>query len=65
MGWNIVQQDDQSVELLNDLDNKKVAFGRGTTDTDVTYLLLQDGNGADQYMYTTDGSSLTITSARP
>lgn len=65
MGWNLVQKDDQTAEFLATEDNKKVGFGRGSTDTDRTYLLIQDDNGADQYIYTTDGSSLSVTNARP
>jgi hypothetical protein len=65
MGWNIKQNDDDTAELLNTEDDKKVGFGRGSTNTDNTWLLIQDNTGTDQYLYTTDGSSLTITTVRP
>lgn len=65
MAWNIKQNDDGTAEFLLTEDDKKVGWGRGSSDTDNTFLILQDNTGADQYIYTTDGSSISITTVRP
>ena len=77
MAWNLKQNDDGTAEFeatgqsvnteffVNFNGTQKVGFGRGSTDTDNTYLLLQDNTGTNQYLYTTDGLSVTLTTARP
>lgn len=49
-------------------DNGKeiAAVGRGTTDTDITFLKLYDSNGLATYIYpTTGGTSVTVTTTIP
>lgn len=77
MAFNLVQNTDGSAEFeasgasantefrFNFNGTQNAGFGRGSADTDRTYVILQDSNGTDRYLYTTDGSSLTITSVRP
>ena len=77
MAFNLVQNTDGSAEFeasgasantefrFNFNGTQNAGFGRGSADTDRTYVILQDSNGTDRYLYTTDGSVLTITSVRP
>ena len=53
MGWNIRQIDDDTVQLIDGSSNDApmVEFGRGTTDTDVVYLLLRNADGEVSYIY--------------
>lgn len=77
MAFNLVQNDDGSAEFeasgasantefrFNFNGTQNAGFGRGSADTDRTYVIIQDNDGASHYLYTTDGSSVSITSVRP
>lgn len=41
-------------------------IGRGTTDTDITYIALKDSNGDTAYIYpTTGGATATVSQTKP
>ncbi|MCP4650315.1 MAG: hypothetical protein GY853_09600 [PVC group bacterium] len=45
--------------------NVDVEIGRGTTDTDVTFLTLRSPNGTKYYITVTDGGALSVSGSKP
>lgn len=41
------------------------AFGRGTTDTDRTYVRLKRSDGTSVYLYVDTGTTLTVSTTAP
>lgn len=68
MGWNIKQVDDNTVQLIDDSSNATpmVEFGRGTTDTDVVYLLLRNSDGEVSYIFpNATQNGITVQATKP
>ncbi|OWJ67443.1 hypothetical protein [Inquilinus limosus] len=69
MGWNIKQNADGTVSLVDGAAGKPddaVIFGRGATDTDITWLALRNATGVLTYIYpnaTADG--VTVANTKP
>lgn len=72
MGWNIVQTNAGTFELRDDKPgatggvlNPSIALGRGTTDTDITWLSLRNAAGTRYYIYVSATGALTAATAIP
>ncbi len=46
-------------------DNVDAEIGRGTSDTDVTFLTLRSPNGTKYYITVTDGGTLSVSTTKP
>jgi len=69
MGWNIKQNDDGTVTLTDLFPGAPVGgvtFGRGATDTDITFLSLRNSAGTECFIYpATAGNAITVSTTKP
>lgn len=69
MGWNIKQNDDGTVtltDLFPGVPTDGVIFGRGATDTDITFVALRNSAGTLCYVYpATAGNAITVSTTKP
>lgn len=69
MGWNIAQRGDGDWELTDGETGKPrppMIIGRGTTDTDITFIALRNSAGNLIYISpNTAGTGLDVSSTRP
>jgi len=69
MGWNIKQNGDGTVTLTDNystLPVDGVVIGRGTTDTDITYIALRNSAGTLCYIYpATAGNAIVVQTTVP
>lgn len=69
MGWNVKQLDNGDVELTDDQGGANapaVIFGRGTTDTDVTFLALRNSDGELTYILPNAAqNAIVVQAGRP
>lgn len=77
MSFNLVQKDDASFELLASgasvntevrvvfADGVDVEMGRGTTDTDQTYIALRSPDGTKRYLVISDADAVSASTSRP
>lgn len=72
MAWNIVQNESGQFELRDDkagatagVANPAISLGRGTTDTDITWISLRNAAGTRYYLYVSATGALTVATAIP
>lgn len=69
MGWNIKQNADGTSSLVDGFSGKPddaVQFGRGATDTDITFVALRNSAGTLCYVYPdTAGTAIVVSATKP
>jgi len=70
MAWNLKQLDNGDLEFSDLYESKtppNVIIGRGTTDTDVSFVGVRDKGGTLRYIYpaTSAGGTVFCTTSRP
>lgn len=68
--WNIRQSgdfvlDDGQAGATGGAVVPAISFGRGTTDTDITFITMRNAAGTIYYLYVSATGALTVASARP
>lgn len=70
MGWNVQQNDDSTVRLISTEDEgdtpAEMEVGRGSTDTDITYVALRNDTGVKCYIYpNAAGNGIVVSTTKP
>jgi hypothetical protein len=78
MAWNLVQDADGSARLVADgggshatdvtiefATGVEAEIGRGTADTDITYIALRAADGSKRYLTLTNANATAVSATRP
>ena len=56
---------EEAETIVEFADGVTAAIGRGSTDTDITYIRLNRADGSDIYLYVSSGTTITASTTKP